>query len=74
MLIFLRIFSWRIFDLMTFLNWHQRLLYGQLRTKNGEIRGKVPFGGLIGLILIFKEHFHNFLDKIKIAKVTSPTF
>jgi hypothetical protein len=25
---------------------------------------------LIGLILIVKEHFHNFLDKIKIAKVT----
>ena len=46
--------------------------------KKRRNRGKSPsspsFGGLIDLILIVKEHFYDFLDKIKIAKVASPAF
>lgn len=57
----------------TALNIIRAAAYKKRRNK-GKNPSSPSFGGLIGLILIVKEHFHNFLDKIKIAKVTSPTF
>ncbi|MCI5158896.1 MAG: hypothetical protein D3906_10760 [Candidatus Electrothrix sp. AUS1_2] len=57
----------------TALNIIRAAAYKKRRNK-GKNPSSPSFGGLIGLILIVKEHFHDFLDKIKIAKVTSPTF
>ena len=44
------------------------------RQKKGNNPSIPSLGDLIGLILIVKEHFYDFSDKIKIAKVAIPSF
>ncbi|CAK8711695.1 hypothetical protein KKHLCK_00695 [Candidatus Electrothrix laxa] len=57
----------------TALNIIRAAAYKKRRNK-GKSPSSPSVGGWIDLIWVVKEHFYVFLDKIKIAKVTSPAF
>ena len=57
----------------TALNIIRAAAYKKRRNK-GKSLSSPSVRGLIDLIWDFKEHFYNFLDKIKVFKVTAPSF
>jgi hypothetical protein len=57
----------------TALNIIRAAAYKKRRNK-GKNPSSPSVGGWIDLIWDIKEHFYDFLDKIKVSKVTAPSF